>query len=518
MMLKKCSEFVKRGDIVIALYLLVYFIVLGIIHYLHGPIIIGEWDDYTMPIASIIYGHHFSIYPQDVENYFKLIPDWAEYRNSYGISPFYTRNGGQMAFYFPTYAIVCVPVILLLKVMNRPTTYTFILVNLFFLMVALIFIARKLKDLPFWKRFLLILALSINPIIFYISWPSAEVLIYALIVMGITYWYKGNTRKAAILISIAGTMNPTVLAIGIVMILSWFIKLVKNRDKQAGVGAFIKTNLKDAIEYACCYVIGIVPMIYNYYNVGRINLTAQEGSVVPFTTTLRYMWAYLTDWNFGYLPYFPIVLILSLILLIIAIIKKNTKYITWMLAFFATVFSYSLMIYINCGMSGISRYNAWCSSFLVLGVLLFMEELINIKQVIKVMYSFVLVGIVYLGCIIYVYSPVASLNVPYYSMSPVATFILDNVPSLYNPLPTTFNSRVNNIDGGTDYKTPIVYQTEDGYVTKILASSKDMDELLDTYTSNNGHEEWFKNKVQSLKDTESYISIPKRYGIIAKSE
>lgn len=506
----------RTETIIIAVYLVLFFVAILGVHVIFEPIIIGEWDDYTMPIASIIYNHRIDIYPEDITNYMQLFPRWKEYVSGYKLSPFYTKAGGQMPFYFPTYAMLCVPVVLVLQLLKIDTTYAFMLVNLFWLMVALIFVARKFKDFPFYKRFLLIVALSINPIVFYVSWPSAEVFMYAMVLMGITYWYQGCKKKAAVCISIAGTLNPTVLAIGIIMILNWFVKLILHRDKEDSFGMFFKKNIKDALEYACCYVIGIIPMIYNYYQVGMINLTAQDGSVVPFTTTLKNMVAYLFDFNFGYLPYFPIVLGISFLLLIIAIIKKNRKYLVWMLAFIATLFSYSLMIYVNCGMSGISRYDAWCSSFLVLGIFLFVEELIDIKKLISLTYSLVLLGVIYVGGILCWYYPVGALNTAWNEMTPIASFVLDHFPSLYSPLPTTFNSRVNQTDGVEEFETPVVYTSSNGYVTKILATSKDKETLLHTYESMTGYNAWFKETVDALGEEMSYISIAEKYQIVEK--
>lgn len=77
----------------------------------------------------------------------------------------------------------------------------------------------------------------------------------------------------------------------------------------------------------------------------------------------------------------------------------------------------------------------------------------------------------FLLLIVYIYGPMGANKITYMSWTPIAQYVMDNFPSFYNPLHSTFNSRTNHVDGGYFYETPILYTTNEGYVRKILASS-----------------------------------------------
>jgi len=154
-------------------YLIFFCIFMLIICSLHVPEPIGEWDDYSLPIASIFNDHNFGITQEDVIVYKQIFPHWSEYIDSYQLSGYMTKSGsGEMAWYFPTYGMVCIPMVLTLQLLKLPAVFAFPYTNLAVLMISLIFVFKYLKATE-GKKLLLILLLSVNPIVFYISWTSA---------------------------------------------------------------------------------------------------------------------------------------------------------------------------------------------------------------------------------------------------------------------------------------------------------------------------------------------------------
>lgn len=104
------------------------------------------------------------------------------------------------------------------------------------------------------------------------------------------------------------------------------------------------------------------------------------------------------------------------------------------------------------------------------------------------------------------YDPYISTRNNYVRWTPIAQYVLDHAPALYNPLGSTFNSRLNNIDGGYSYDTPLIYwDSRNGRIKKILASLKDKDMLLENYYSPDDPD-WLDQKVNGLSDKQSYIS------------
>ena len=190
------------------IYMAVFGILMLIYCSVNVPTPVGEWDDYSLPIASIIKEHNISISDVDVAYYKELFPNWAGYIESYRLSGYTTRAGGQMAWYFPIYALVCIPFVLILSWIKLPTIYAFPYTNLAVLMISVTILNRCLKSREKTKLFMVLL-LTLNPIVFYISWTSGEVFIYSMLVMGLTFWYNRWYKRAAFFVSVAGMLSPS---------------------------------------------------------------------------------------------------------------------------------------------------------------------------------------------------------------------------------------------------------------------------------------------------------------------
>jgi len=493
-------------------FLIIYGIILLTICSINGSRLIGEWDDYSLPIISIIKQHNFSIDKIDLENYKVLFPEWANIINDNSLSGYTAKDGGKMTWYFPIYSLICIPFIHILNFFNLSATYTFVLTNLGLLMLML-FIVYKYLKVNDKKKLVLLLCLSINPIIFYLDWISAEVFIYSLIGISITCWYNKWYKRAAVTISIAGMLNPTILSIGIVMILEYLFYILKTRKKDEKILKFIINNIKTILSYGSCYLIALIPFAYNYYNTGHINLTASlsgftQGEESPF---IRFL-SYLFDFNYGFLPYFSILFIFALIFIPLAIYKKQWKYIIWMSCFFINILLYSIMTHINCGMSGIARYNVWGAVIMLFAICLYYDKIIDNYNLKKVITSLLIISTIFTGIIVSRYGTLHSKYVPYTQMTPIAKKILNYAPILYNPLHSTFNSRVMHVDGGYKITTPVVYSNEEGHIKKILATNKDINTILNNYTVISGDKTWLEKQLNNLKEQETYISIP--YGYI----
>ncbi|MBR1736121.1 MAG: hypothetical protein IJ736_03760, partial [Firmicutes bacterium] len=160
-------------------YILIFSYIMLIYYSLHPLHPIGEWDDYSLPIASILNDHDFAISDSDIEFYKKLFPDWADHIDNRALSGYTTKDGTEeMTWYFPVYSIVCIPFTVMLHFLNLPTVYAFAYTNLTVLIISLCVVLKYLNTNDTTKA-ILIAALSINPISLYIPWASAEVLIYS---------------------------------------------------------------------------------------------------------------------------------------------------------------------------------------------------------------------------------------------------------------------------------------------------------------------------------------------------
>ena len=495
------------------IYLIVFGIIMLVYNSVHLPVPIGEWDDYSLPVASILNRKGFSISESDVEVYKDIFPEWAQYIDDYSLSPYTAKNGGQMPWYFPVYAMACIPFTLLLQAMELPTIYAFSYTNLAFFMAAL-FITRKYLQVDERKKGMLIALLSINPIVFYAGWTSAEMIIYSLLVVAFVSWHNRWYKRAALFVSAAGMLNPTIMSIGFIMIAEYFVDLVKKKESDKSWYRFLKKVWLQVICYGSCYIIGLVPMTYNVYNTGHINLTA---SVDYFTqgneTTFERFVSYLFDLNYGILPYFSILLITAIALCIPAILHRHWGYLEWIFVFVINVFLYSVMIHINCGMSGIARYNAWGVLPLLFAVCIFLDEILNSNKIINGIKAALSLGVCLTGVIVFSYNPNRAANTSYESFTPIAEWVLANMPCLYNPLHSTFYSRADHVDGGYWYQLPIIYYDNNGYARKILLDQSTTDNIRYSLNGSVEDMEWLNAELDKVSDM-SYLSINLRHFLV----
>lgn len=494
-------------------YMAVFVILMLIYCSVNAPILEGEGDDYSLPIASILNEHNLSISDADVVYYKTLFPDWAGYIDGYSLSGYTTRAGDEMAWYFPTYAFACIPFTLILRWLKLPTIFAFPYTNLAALIISVAVMGRHLKSSDKTKLFMVLL-LTLNPIVFYISSVWGEVFIYSMLTIGLTCWYNKWYKRAAIFVSVAGMLNPTIMSIGIVMIIEYAYVLLKSKDKSEKLLVFIKGKIPEIIRYGCCYIIGIIPMIYNYYNTGHINLTASYpvyicGSESTFSRFISYIF----DLNYGLFPYFPFILVLSAVFLMVAVIKRNIRYLEWIIAFVINVALYSIVTHINCGMLGISRYNSWGVLILIFATVLIGADSLTAVKAKIVSFFMIGMGVLLTTSIVFSYGPTHASNTSCVYFTPIAEWTLDHFSKMYNPLKSTFNARTIHVDGGYSYETPVAYSAEDGYVRKILASEKDKAVLLDDYVSLSGINDNYINQVNDLKGV-GYISLSAKDEIV----
>ena len=528
----------------IPVIILIFFMVMLFYEAVNAPGPFGEWDDYSFPVVSIIEEHRISITENTVASVKEwLYPDWGWMLDNCKFSGMQVADGGELPWYFPVYAIVCIPMVLIFRKIGIPPMHAFPVTNLIALTIAFIIMAALLKTTA-KRRTVLLLLLAVHPAVFYISNISAEPLIYALLIIGCTFWYNRSYRPAALFISIAGMLNPTIMCIGIVMILEYLEHQGFFSEPLEYLGS-IKKWL-DLISYGVFFIPALIPMAYNYYHTGHINLTAATPELVTGNeSTLARMWAYITDMNYGLLPYFPVLTLGAVVLIVMvlvrirsvfsyamphrysererkATVKKSTKagtrFMEWMIVFFINLALVSTVTHINSGMCGIARYNMWLSVIPIFAIILFGADIVDMVAIRKLAVASLTIGILFTGGIVYTYYPHFAMNAQYTDFTPIAKLVMDRLPGLYDPLPSTFVSRTLHIDGGYEYETPVIYVGDDNYVRKILATKTNEDMLLKNYRSATNDQRWInkvrvESQIQSLSDRPGYISVPGRYRV-----
>lgn len=505
-----------KWKLIIVAYIILWFWVTWNDSVAAGTKIQGEWDDYTLPIVSIINSHSMNVTIDDVRQAQIMIPEWAQYMPGYKLTGIMDSKGAEIPFYTPVYSAMCVPAFLMLGPGSGHASNTFPVTNTFLIVLLMLIILIWLKASDITKL-ILVMAVSLNPVIFYITWPSAEVCIYAMLGISLVFWYNGWHKRSALFLSVAGMLNQTVLIAGIIMIIEYFIKLWTGRKEKESILKLIIRNIKDILLYALSFVPALLPMAYNIYEVGRINLTATAGTIkassgIGESVFDRFV-AYVFDLNYGMWPYYSVIMIVAAVLIVFAVKNKSFRYIELLVMYILNALLFSLMPHINCGMTGIARYNCWAALYMLFAVVLFTQIIMKDNSWRIVINVSIICGIISCYSIVDSYGTVNAEKTYYTYWYPKAEKMLDKHPELYNPLHSTFNSRVTHVDGGYEYETPVVYSARDGYVRKILASSKDKEYLLKSIQCGN-KQEWFEKQLNKLTDKDSYISVPGKYQMV----
>jgi hypothetical protein len=430
----------------------------------------GESDDYMIASVSIQEHASLDIRSGDIDQLEKEFPKGLERVREVFEAGRYVRDvyGKQYPYYMGTYSISVLPVKIVAKFFNLPQTYVFHISNVldyFLALLVVYFYFYQTRE----KVFLTILLLVCSTSFFYISWASAEFFICSLMIVSLVFYTNGNRYLAALFTSIAATLNITICAFGLIMIVDYLIAEYKLKEKET-VSTVIRRNWKKTMGLAICFTPFLITPLWNLYHYHKI--TPQINMAQYDAFWLRRFVAYLFDLNFGFLPYFPILLILFFAVVIAGICKKERMTIMLALGFFAVVFLYSAMGHINCGMTAMARYNVWTLPFLVITVVSQYDRLFKKIRTQNIIATLLVVS----ACITFA----STIAFMWYRsgdngyFTPVAKFFLDKSPALYNPYPFTFISRLRHVDGGYDYNAtlPFIYFSDDGIARKILIPPK----------------------------------------------
>lgn len=465
----------------------------------------GEEDSYMLPTISIIEHGSMLIKDVDIDLAAQDFPEFYEmFKERYDSGRMVlTRDGSRNPYYYCTYSIACIPLKLIFKLLGIPQHWAFAYTNLLLLISTSVIVFKTLK-IAEYKRILLCALLFINPIFLYISWRSAETFIFCMLVLSSLWCYDRHYKKAAFVLSLAGTLNITVMFFGFIVIIDFFIHLYKKTEER-NIFFIIRKSFWEIIKFGFCFLIVFLPFIHNWLYVNEINSTF---GMFEVKDVLGRFWAYLFDLNFGIFAYMPILFLGLILVFINAIKEKDYRCISFIIGMLGIVLMYSFAFHINCGMSGISRYGAWTTACLVFIVAVFFpyekikKGLINIFFVLTILTG---------SALIFLSAETKSIE-----MLVVAKYVLNYFPQLYNPLYSTFNSRVNNKDGGYDYLAdiPIIYRDNEYRIRKVLLNGAFIPEFLESLE---GDEKGITYCVKELeKYTEKdlfYLDVPFRYTV-----
>jgi len=460
----------------------------------------GEWDDFILVTVSFLNDGDVTIDASDIVKARELLPEWTKDLDNYKLSPYTIASGEELSWYFPTFGIMCVPIMFLLNLFGISGIYTVPIVNICLYMTALVYLFLKgnfSERIKFWC----LLAFAANPIILYTRWVSGEVYIFAFLLLTLVCWDKKQYKRTGIFISLASHLNPAVLMVGIVVIAEYLVNLLKETGIRKILGRW-----KEIAVLAVCFLPSLFPFAWNLYHMGSINMTAATETDFALANWIGRFFAYLIDLNLGYLPYFGILFVLFVAAFFLAVWKKQWRTVIMGVAFWGTCLIYSLEIHINSGMSGLARYSAWAGAIMIMTFFVWRRQIKSEKLERGLDVG---VGISALWTIVMMTTILMSNFIGYMEMTPLARGVLRYAPQLYNPFPDVFDDRVCHVDDfGYQHNMPVVYR--DGYweCRKMLVNYDDKEYIMSHIDTSEENAEWLEQKLDALEGKgDCYISI-----------
>lgn len=455
-MVKKCIN-EKRIFHILFIFLAIFMM----IYVVKKEYLYAEIDSYILPAISIQYKGTVVISQEDIDKAREEFPDLYKdiytYEDLRASKLLKIDEEHWMPFYFPTYALLALPIKLLMQIcqFNQSKAFgiTNVILNIFALYYFFVIYKRKLGffHASFWALFLFI-----NPILLYYRYISAECTLFSLVLLSMVLWSENKYKKSALLISIASTMNPTVMGIGIFLFIDYALLYLKNNKGNL----FQKNNMLDVVKLVCCYIPSLIPFLVNFYYLGAFFPISKYASAEGLFT--RFL-AYIFDLNLGVASISIILVLLFIASMVYSLYKKEWKIFIQSGSVLFTIFLFSITHHINSGMLNCARYVIWIYPAFLLVIINTANLLFQNK---KMVYSFVLAICFAFQFILLAYNGFYGPR----EFNKLSKLILNNYPQWYiNICPSTFNCRVNDIDGAYEINDVVIYTSEKtGEVRKIL--------------------------------------------------
>lgn len=217
-----------------------------------------------------------------------------------------------LPFYFSVYSILCLPVKIVLQILNISQDRCFVLTNSILIGVALYMVACRLKTSGL-LRMLALFMFIISPIYYYNNLISYESCMFSFVTVGMVMYANQKRNVSAVCISIAGMMNTGILAIAIIMIVEYLVKIIKS---ESSFRTLIINYWKETLQYALCYTPALVyPMLQKFYLKKMV-----FAKFTDYTWWLERIRTYLFDFSIGF-PSFTIGIWVFLIITIVSIFR-----------------------------------------------------------------------------------------------------------------------------------------------------------------------------------------------------
>lgn len=430
----------------------------------------GDIVEYYGITESIMRHGTIALRPEDQSNLSTVLH--PEYFSNPG---YYLRgtDGNRYPVHFIAYSLLLIPIRWVLTIVQLNPLLVFSVGNSIMLFSALAYIMRYALRSS-WQRGVLLVAALTSPLISFLWWPGPDVFSMSLLLVALFLFYEDKPFAAASLTALASWQSQPLLVVTIGLL--GYSCITHHGNTKT------KSWLRLAALSTGIVAVGLIPYLYNYVLFGALTpwtilqdfWTRTYGFGLQ-NINLQKLFEQIFDLNIGVFWYAPILTIAGLYTLAIQSIQNTkTRWLTCMAIVALLAYQTNPAWHYGTAGYGPTRHALILIPFLIAAIIWHSKP----KAVWMGLVALILVSQVYILSINNYIFPVFTNTLVH---SPVARFVLDRWPALYNPTPEIFVDRTNHTD--LDHPTTAIYSVN-GICKKAYVLLPDLDRILQTCRSN----------------------------------
>jgi len=461
--------FSRQGDLLILLLIAVVLLTLAFTDSSQSR---GDSREYFQMLFSFANHGSPDLRPGDLDSY-REAGLRGNIDNPYSSNGYNTTSSGSSySVHFWLYPLVSLPALWFLRIFGQDDLIVFQVTNALLLLfaVACLLLFSGFKRNQRWLFTALVL---ISPAMWYMDWPGPEIFSFSLVIASIACFSRNKLALAVLAAALASTQNAPI----IVLVLFYLAHGVYGIIKESNT----RKRLTTATLLGVSALPALVPMIFSYIEFGTPNMLYRTGAASFSGISLQRTQSFFLDLNQGMLPYIPIILLVFVYLAV-----RDWRKREWLLYEISLVVLFMVLLSEtttnwNSDSEGIMRYGVWMIPLLIWGVAARTDLSLKTDKILLAVALCIQIVIVFDYPSWVIAGQLDSQNRPIYlyaKHNTLATYMLDNHPSLYNPEPEIFADRTLHADTHYWALLPVVYRRGDGKVTKILTDYENLDTLV----------------------------------------
>lgn len=450
--MSRCSRSIRHG-----LLLLVTAAVFGYV-ITHPPGRYGDGQEYMLQTESLYRHGSPDLQPGDLCSVDVML-------SAAGIDSANPPEGGYhhskssdrlFCWHFWMYPLSAVPARAMLDLIDGEPLQALPLTNGFWLIGATAFGLYGMAG-PLARRLRFVALSLVSPAVWYLPYTGPEMMTWSLVTMAVISLDRGWYPATAFLAGLAATQNPPiVLLVGMAVLFALGQRSLRSILTSVVLGS----------------VVFLAPAFYlTHY--GTPSLITRAGYTDPSLLSLDRTLSIFTDLNQGILPFAPVLLGLALLGWFRILIQADRLGIALTLVLAGMVAMVQSAINWNMGAQGLIRYAIWMLPILVW----FASEVWGAMRF--GLRLFVGIAIVAQGVVLIVQAPG---RLDYIRPTPIASWVWEEIPALYNPDHHIFMVRCLETEvSASDDLLPIAYISKKGEITKILLDRSSADRMEERF-------------------------------------